>query len=116
SVLRAGSHVHEAHDHCRSAPGNTEDFHTVGDDVEQRFQVSQVVDTDCAGGVNALNNGGITRLRSASNVGGALKHWGLTLIYGLSLRTGNWILAGLGAGITSGERISTKLCICRSAN
>src|ERR1700733_8829123 len=71
--MRTGSHVHEAHDHCRTAPGNAEDFHAVSDDVEQCFQVGQVVDTYCTSGIYTLDYRGIVALWSDCTVGGTLQ-------------------------------------------
>lgn len=43
-------------DYSRSAPGNTEDFHAVGDYVERSFQISKVVYADGTGSVNNTCN------------------------------------------------------------
>src|SRR5262249_10883356 len=115
-IFRARSHVHESHDHCRSAPRDSEGFHTVGDDVEQRFQVGQVVDAYCTCSVDALDNRGIALLRTDGTIGGTLQHRRAARVNCFSLAAGDWILSHLRTGITRGEGIPAKLGLRKSSH
>src|SRR5687768_1583525 len=66
--------MHEAHDHRRATPGDTKNFHTVGDDVEQCFQVGEVVYAHCTGCVDAHDRRSVTTLWSDSTIGGTLEN------------------------------------------
>jgi len=93
--------VHEAHDHCRSAPGYAEDFHTVSDDVEQCFQVGQVVYTYSTSGVYTLDYCSISTLGSNRAVGGTLQFRSCTHCALLGLGAGLGVLGATASDLTT---------------